>query len=617
MANLVSEGVVDKLVQNQYLHSNTENFVEVVNQQLDAFRKTQMNNELLIKIKERLETLINKTNVQMNSFYEDISNYYSSIGQTDKVINGRDSYSNGVYTPNGANEFSRKFLINSKNEKDVTDEQTILSIINSEASKKKLRDIYTVVNKTFMSEKVNLTNEKSDLINTLRNTFSKQLFKNVANMTYAGIERNINRIFRSTRNKGQYGLNISNIKNTENQKYTNNIIEGLGLKDFSGRRQKDLNEFKNLLINKLKNVDLFRTIGLQYWDEWLSPEFKNRTGKKLDGRKRTKFARFFSETMSRYNVNLIDVNQDHSLNGFLLEYGLYASVNLPAKYGQEIVKILGQESVIRNYITEQYDDKGNLLKGTKEINGQSPSDIEYIGSSGKRYRFQLKNNFNEVSTALSFRSQAEIKVSTYLATAFDNVDVDIKNILAYLLINTAFLRNYGLGPYNSGTEINLSPKSFPIVRDYILFFLQQSYQFLIGYQYEKQIKEVEGITAGNLAYIFKGKYLIPVSAYFFSALEMLQKVLNNNYNLNGIGGIAGLPSFKKVSIPGKTNTEFQKEKINLLSKLKYNDSVYGEYKYPQGLLEYGGNYGRQIYNNLTFERISIVLVIEKLEKYFK
>ena len=65
-------------------------------------------------IKERLETLINKTNVQMNSFYEDISNYYSSIGQTDKVISGRDSYSNGVYTPNGANEFSRKFLINSK-----------------------------------------------------------------------------------------------------------------------------------------------------------------------------------------------------------------------------------------------------------------------------------------------------------------------------------------------------------------------------------------------------------------------------------------------------------------------------------------------------------------------
>ena len=54
MANLVSEGVVDKLVQNQYLHSNTENFVEVVNQQLDAFRKTQMNNELLIKIKESL-----------------------------------------------------------------------------------------------------------------------------------------------------------------------------------------------------------------------------------------------------------------------------------------------------------------------------------------------------------------------------------------------------------------------------------------------------------------------------------------------------------------------------------------------------------------------------------
>ena len=193
MTNLVNKGVVNKLIQNQYLHSNTENFVEVVNQQLDAFRKTQMNNELLIKIKERLEKLINEANEQMNLFYEDISNYYRSIGQSDKVISGRDSYSNGEYIPNGANEFSRKFLINLKNEKNVTDEQTILSIINSEASKKKLKDIYAIVNKTFMSAKVNLTNEKSDLIDTLRNTFNKQLFKNVANMTYAEIERNINK----------------------------------------------------------------------------------------------------------------------------------------------------------------------------------------------------------------------------------------------------------------------------------------------------------------------------------------------------------------------------------------------------------------------------------------
>ena len=52
------------------------------------------------------------------------------------------------------------------------------------------------------------------------------------------------------------------------------------------------------------------------------------------------------------------------------------------------------------------------------------------------------------------------------------------------------------------------------------------------------------------------------------------------------------------------------------SELEYNN-VYGEYKYPQSLLEYGGSYGKKVYNNLSFERISIVLIIEKLEKYFK
>lgn len=615
MANLISSGVFDKLIQNQYLHSNTENFVEVVSQHLSTLKKEQMNNALLIEIKERLEKLLNKANEQMNLFYQDISNYYRSIGQMDKIILGRDFYNNGKYYPNGANEFSRKFLINNKSNKNMTDEQVILSIINSIDSRNEIRRIYNNVNNMFLSKNVNFNQVQQKMIMQLQDIFGQTIFPNINEILYNDIEKNINNIFVQNRTKGAYGLKISNKSDKKIQEKINDFLSQLGIENFSARRQKDLDSFKNMLINQLKNKNLFYEVGNQYWN-YLNKKFKEKTGKSLHGAKQKKFARFFSDTISKYNVNLIDVRQENSLNGFLLEFGMYASFNLPLNYNQEIVSILGQENIIREYITEEYNLTGQKIKGTKITTGQSPSDIEYKGSSGKFYRFQLKNNFNEVSKALSFRSQAEIKVSTYLSTAFTNLNQNIKDILLYLLINTAFLRKYGLGSYNSNEKITFNPSDYPIIKDYILFFLQQSYQFLIGYQYDKNIQEINGITAGNLAYIFQGKYLIPVAAYFYSALEMIQKILDNTYNLKGIGGISGLPSFKNNSLSIK-NDEFQKNKINLLSKLKYNDNIYSEYKYPQGLLEYGGSYGKQLYNNLSFERISIVLIIEKLEKYFK
>lgn len=623
LKNLVSSGTADKLINNKYLHSNTDNFANVVKQHSATLSFGSLDNDLLINMRKRLEELIEETNIQMNQFYEDISAYYINIGQQNKAIQGRDKYSNGVYKPDGANEFSKKFLINSKGN-NLTEEQIILSIINSSESKNKLREIYQDVNSNFKFAKVkNFTQEQKNIINILNKAFNNgnKLLKGVNNITYSNIEKYIDSIFIKNRKNRAYGLKISKKMNkkelSKEKTRIDNIVEELGLKNFSGHRQENLNELKNLLTNKLKNIDLFYSIGLQYWDKYLNVKFKEKTGKTLDGRKRVKFARFFKETLSRYNVNLIDTKQETSLNGFLLEYGLYASINLPLKAGQEIVNILGQEKVVRTYITEEYDMVGNVSEGNKKITGQSPSGIEYLGASGRKYRFQLKNNFNDVSKALSFRSQAEIKVSTYMATAFNKVNVDIKNILTYFLINAAFLRKYGLGAYNTGEETLFRPKDFPLIRDYILFFLQQSYQFLIGYQYGENIEKAQGITAGNVAYIFKGKYLIPVAAYFYSALEMLQKVLNTGYKPQGIGGIAGLPSFKNINTLGITNIEFQENKANLLDKLKYNDNVYKEYKYPQGLLEYGSSYGQKLYNKLSFERISIVLIIDQLDKYFK
>lgn len=624
--NLIDNGVVDRLIKEHYLHSNTENFVEAVTQHHDSLVATEKDNSFLVEIKTRLEKLLSETNKQMNIFYEDLSNYYSSINQPEKIIKNRDFYKDGVYNPEGANEFSRKFLLDKSNGKQsniTTDEKIILSIINSPQSLEKIKQAYIKILSQVENTVIKLDKEQKKIIMNLEATFNQKLPAKVEDITYGMMEKFLNNLFISDRKKGEFGLKIYSTKKKKKKPIKQmsqelmHEIEDLGIKDFSPRNQEHLKQLKNILIQKLKDKNLYYMVGLEYW-KYLSSKFKEKTGRSLHGAKARKFANYFSKLMMGYtNINLIDDSQFQSLKGFVLEFGLFTSVNLPLYSGQQLVNILGQEQVVREYITEEINSTNQKESSVKQVGGQSPSDIEYIGYSGKRYRFQLKNNFDDVKTHLSFRSQAQIKVSTYLPTALNGVSENIKDILIYLLINTAFLRKHGLGPYSGHSEpMNFLTKEHPVIKEYILFFLQQTYQFLIGYQYDKQLRKIDGITAGNLAYIFQGRYLIPVSAYFYSALEMINKVLDNKHQLQGIGGIAGLPAFKKDNI-SIDNFTFQKNKINLLQKINFNDATYKTYKYPNALAEYGGSYGAELYNKLTFERISIILEIEKLERYFK
>lgn len=624
--NLIKAGVVDRLIKAHYLHSNTENFVEVARQHRWSLAEGEKNNTTLLEIKTRLENLLIETNRQMNIFYEDLSNYYFSIGQSDKIILGRDVYKDGVYIPDGANEFSRKFLMDGLEQDDSsTEEKIILSIINSQQSINEIKKIYEKIVIQSVDTIIDLDKEQQELITNLERTFNQRLPKKIEEMTYGLMQDFLSGLFISDRKKGGFGLLIKDANNIPTKQISDELkqqIKEMGINDFSPRNKKTLQKLKNTLTQKLKDKNLYYLIGLEYW-KYLNLKFKEKTGKALHGSKSRKFANLFSKIMMGYqNMDLTaQIGQDQGLRGFVLEFGLFASVNLPLDAGAQIVNILGQEQVIREYITEEIDTSNRKLSSVKRVGGQSPSDIEYIGASGKKYRFQLKNNFNNEQSHLSFRSQAEIKVSTYLPTALRDVNENVKDILIYLLINAAFLRKYGLGPYNAkfSDSIPFSPSEYPLIKEYILFFLQQTYQFLVGYQYDKQLRTIDGITAGNLAYIFQGRYLIPVAAYFYSALEMVNKINDISYGneLRGIGGIAGLPKFKNDKLPSISNEDFQKNKNELIKKINFNDVTYATYKYPSTLVEYGGQYGSQLYNSLSFERISIVLEIEKLEKYFK
>lgn len=620
MGNLIETGVADRLIDAHYLHSNTKNFINVAKQHRESLKG--QNNETLMDIKLRLERFLNESNAQINSFYEDLSNYYLSINQPEKVIRGRDSYKDGVYTPNGANEFSRKFLIDRKNKNNgiVTDEKIILSIINSQESIDAIREAYEKVAVNAMNKTLKIDNEQRKIFEELEKLFKAKLPVKIEELTFNTIDRYLKNLFVKNRKDGQFGLSIKSTKKSKKKdisKELRDFIKTLGIEDFSPRNAESLKHLKNTLNQKLRDKNLYFLVGKEYWN-FLNTKFKEKTNRSLHGAKSTKFANYFSNAMMAYtNINLVETNQEQSLKGFVLEFGLFASVNLPIYASERVANLLGQTNVNRTYITEVLDENLNIQQTEKIIQGQSPSDIEYVGKSGKRYRFQLKNNFNDVKSHLSFRSQAQIKVSTYVPTALNGFSENVKDILVYMLINTAFLRKYGLGPYGHNEEVRFNPTDYPDVRDYVLFFLQQTFQFLVGYQYDKKIRTKDGITEGNIAYVFQGKYLIPVAAYFYSALEMINKILNSEHELQGIGGIAGLPSFKnfKLSIPEE---EFQRRKNKIVGKLiESKNLVRKSLKYPQELVGYGGKYGLELYDKLSFDKISIILEMKKLERYFK
>lgn len=636
--NLVSSGTTDRLIENYYLHSNTNNFVQNVNTMSKMSNYGKLNKEFK-GLRARLVKLINETNKQMNLFYEDFKDENGN-----PLIKGRDKFSgaknNPIYSPEGAREFSRKYLLNRNNELDAensTDEKILLGIVNSQDTinflQLKAKEIADD------NSKLTFTNEQKTLIHNLDTVFNHKISRKIKNstgqsiqdaidsLTGQSIQNVINSLFIDKRDetgkgklrfaikKGNYKKNYFDENTTFKQ-----ILKEIEIEEFSPTNKNNLSEFKAAVLRKLYSDAFYSKLGSIFWD-YINEKFKEKTGKKLAGPKKRRFVSYFTNTIKNYKgLSLFDANQTSGLKGFVLEFGVAFAFNMPRKYGNDIVNIIGQKMVIREYLLEEKTKQKSIIN-TKSFSGESASDIEFIGASGQVYRFQLKNNFNSISDALSFRTQASIKVSTFIPTALDGYDKDVKDTLAYLLINTAFLRENGLDKYKQGNQKDkkFQPSKFPVVAQYINLFLQMSYEFLIGYKYSANLKETEAITAGNLAYIFQGRYLIPVASFFYSSLQMLDNVIKQT-EMKGIGGIHGIPSFKNVELKGFNESsiskeDFQEKKINLLSKM--GSARKGTYKYPEPLVEFGSDYGKDLYNSLFFERISIVLKIGQLEKFFK
>ena len=602
--NLIAEqSVINKLMQNDYLHSNTDNFIENTRNLINFKQQQQIDN---------FDDLIKKLSSIIKECLDRVNDMYDFLG-----IKGRDSWSpSGGYKSTGATEFRRRFLIQEflgkESKEQLSFGQKLLTIINSQESLVFLQRNFSINS----IDMISIDDEEKILLSLLQKITGKWM-KNIENTTGTLVDNFIDRLFDTKNGR----IRIHKTKNSK-QEDLDELMNKLKLYGLNLNHKEDVLKLKSAIKTQLFRKNYYKILGEKYYD-FISDRFLYYFKDNSDFIKIKKevFIKEFVDTLKGYtSIDFEKSGSTSNLKGFLLEFGFYADYKLDKKEIQQGIKILGQDLEKRIYKNTQKDmSKGkitNEIEGEKKIfTSQSASDIVFYDDK-QEYRLQLKNNLLDKDT-LSFRAQPEIKISTFLPNAIE--DENTRNTLSYLLINFGFLKKYGLD--KEGQPNHLSEKDVPEIKDYITLLLETGYKFILGADYMTKVNEAEIQEAGNIAYIFQGKFLIPVAMYFASAYELLYKLQTNSEDFrgSGIGGLS-LPSYTNVSNEIFSNSQnslneiqFQNQKHRIIQKMKYNDNMYGEYRYPQQLLEYGAVAGHDMYNKMSF-KLRITLSLDKLKK---
>lgn len=605
----LTKETVDNLVSNTYLHSNTNNFVEAVTKSLIIKREKDLDN---------FDNLLKKIQNFINNSLDDINDMYKELG-----FKNRDNWKPETgYVAYGAKEFRDKFLINKSEINDNTEHSINQYILSQIDSKDSLDCIMKIGNEEQKKniKGINLESEKK-MIEILEKLTGKAM-NHLEDTSTRASQIFISKAFtKKAHGKGTMVRLSSNYKsfNESEKQLVKELLNILNLdEDLDLNSNKGVLKLKTAIETKLNTKFHYKVIATRYYEEFFIKKIneyckKNNINNIDTTSFKQDFINLFTETLTNYGYIDFTSTSLNEIKGFVLEFGLAGSLKLTGF--DKAVKILGQQYEKRKFhiLNEEKNEEGE-----KYVKTQSASDIVIKGKN-KEYRLQLKNSFADGDT-LSFRAQPQIKMSTFLLTAFK--EEEERNTLKYLLINYGFLKDYGLDAY--GNDLPLKQKDIPQIKEYIILLLELAYQFILSTEYDIENKMRQ---KGNIAYVFKGQYLIPVAMYFASAYELLLKLkINGDYreNFSSFGGLS-LPTFSEAeNIVYKENDNiinnigFQTQKHELIREkmkpLPEGQKYEGDrdYKYPQDLLNIGKIGGKSMYEKMNF-KLRITMNLKKLE----
>lgn len=605
MSDLIDESIRQNLINATYIHSNTDNFMDI-NLKHFQLKRTKETQRQLEDARNMLYNQIEKITELCNSFYELLS------------IPRRDNFNKrtGQVSYAGANYFSTHYLSkNNMSSVQASDNvmTKVISVMNTPSFE---AEFYRNYNKAITVDSARFIKDWNDLAEKKGEDQQKikTISENIKDITVNQLEEYLSLLFqRKQVRKNAWGTRVvadsvkkGTIKNGKETSglFGTSAIQNLvqdALKNTPGAEALKKALIKKYTINQLETENIVDILWKSL-NACAPQEIKNSINE-------NEFKTYFYNAVSRnINKNATTFDDFYKFRGFLLEE------TFSFGFDQHFLKgILKDASIEVNGQNLEQKTLSNSMGGNKIINGQSGTDIT-IKIGNKVYRIQAKNSFSE-SMWLPIRLQGKIKVQTYAETVLSKEDAAE---LEYLIFNKAYLSQQGVDKQGNKHVYEKQDT----MNNYINFFLYETLAYLVAGKIKQN--SVDDYN-GNLFFIFKGKYLMPVSVFLLSAYNLILQLLNSNTDINSLKSFGSLIYSQKLTgfkPTRKEATAFRDKKLDTLKNywdIRYQADRYinATRKYPDSLINVGSEMGYKYKQQASFERLSFKVAIEEIDKILR
>ena len=221
---------------------------------------------------------------------------------------------------------------------------------------------------------------------------------------------------------------------------------------------------------------------------------------------------------------------------------------------------------------KKWENQGNLTQDNKKV----AADLKVCISkkTGREYLIQLKNSFSQ-STFGNIKVQDALNYAT-LSNKVGTYNNQVENQLDYLVGNIVYLKQ--------NRESYLSLRKIDGASDFIKFIFNSIIVVFLGEAIAREGKEKIEFEPKNNFFIYKGRYLIPMSSFFKSAKVVIENALQNkNDKTLGLIQIPAIEDLTSTSGPSYENLLNEKKKA--LKNIAPADPQ--NYIYPEPILSKG------------------------------
>lgn len=622
--------VFNNLVAHTYIYSHTSHFEYDLNNRI-AFGRKHGGDRIftakkLVPIRDSLIKSIKIITEKCNVFYEDMG------------IQGRDSVtfsSKGIDVQlSGAREFERKYLMggtsNSKNLGDRVGEinDIMVSVGYQQEVLSRLRASSENGAQNSIKEKaINFFQETAS--QNLEGVAVQKLTESIQNNTFDAISA-VDILFATKTNRKAGTDTLTQVQQKLLQDFLQTMNKPEGVFKRVQHNKEELKKLRNSIKREIANTVFSVDKVAQVMYEVLIEKLTER-GIHMDAKQKAVIKEVLGTQLKPALLSVLrheDSNDmvdfevmDARLNGLILEQSVALSINMDnlftgkrinyKKISQSIAQVTGQE---RN-------EKGQQIK----------ADLRVTGKSGTVYDIQAKNSFSTKDYD-AIHIQSNIKVDTFANEVF--ADEWEKKVFEFFILNRAFLSRAGLENSSSSKSgwqaATLGTKDNATLILMIQFFLNQSIFHLIGSRVQELMREDAdlqkvkdgNVSLGNLFFVFRKNYFMPVSVFLFSAVNCLNQLIERSTRdsspdfLNSIGKLTYSRELQGFST--SYNYTFNKGLIaKKMSALSENDLQSGVTRYPDNLVEIGSAVGRDMLKEAEFKGVNFSLSIQKLDELLK